>query len=79
MVVCKHGEDALRREERGLAVRDLLHRSRNGQAQTTEPLELRAIVFSGSRQQFVWSSLARGHLVTGIIRPRDILVRLLLG
>jgi hypothetical protein len=49
VIVGKHGEDAPRRKERRLAVRDLLHRSRNRQAETPEALELRACVFPSSR------------------------------
>jgi hypothetical protein len=64
VIVGKRGEDASRREERRLTVRDLLHRSRNRQAATPEALELHAVVFSGSRERFVSGALACGHLVS---------------
>jgi len=44
VIVGEHGEDALRREERRLAMRDFLDRSRHRQAEPPEALELRAII-----------------------------------
>jgi hypothetical protein len=48
VIVGKHGKDTPRREERRLAMRDSLHRSRNRQAGAPQASELRAVVFPGS-------------------------------
>ena len=49
VIIRKHGEDTLRREECGLAVRSLFDCARNRAADKANPLELRAIVPCTSR------------------------------
>src|SRR5690242_5405779 len=44
VVIGKHGEDPLRREECGLAVRSLFNYARNRATDKAEPLELLAVV-----------------------------------